>query len=183
MRGRGWLAPCGRCWDAGRDLVPAGATRLADIESPDHRQSQVRTLARPPPDQLLCVGPATLLLIYVNRIVTNTGCRHASANVASAGHLSRRVCIGYPQSMHAERVTVSLPPEVAAAARQAVEAGTASSVSAYVAGAVQERLVRERGLAELATLFAGPPPAEALDAVRRDFGLPPRTDATSAKAS
>jgi len=85
--------------------------------------------------------------------------------------------------MHAERVTVSLPAEVAAAARQAVESGEAPSVSAYVAGAVQARLARERGLAKLAKLFGGPPPDEALDAVRRDFGLPTRGAGTAAKAS
>jgi len=84
--------------------------------------------------------------------------------------------------MHAERVTVSLPAEVAAAARQAVESGEAPSVSAYVAGAVQARLARERGLAKLAKLFGGPPPDEALDAVRRDFGLPTRGAGTAAKA-
>jgi len=85
--------------------------------------------------------------------------------------------------MHTERVTVSLPAEVAAAARQAVESGGAPSVSAYIAGAVQARLARERGLAELAKLFGGPPPDEALDAVRRDFGLPPRDAQPAAKAS
>ncbi len=77
--------------------------------------------------------------------------------------------------MHTERVTVSLPAEVAAAARHAVEAGGAASVSAYVAGAVRARLARERGLVELAKVFGGPPPDEALDAVRRDLGLPTRT--------
>ena len=85
--------------------------------------------------------------------------------------------------MHTERVTVSLPAEIAAAARQAVESGGAPSVSAYVAGAVQARLAREQGLAELAKLFGGPPSIEALDAVRRDFGLPPRGAGTAAKAS
>ena len=85
--------------------------------------------------------------------------------------------------MRTERVTVSLPADVAAAARAAVESGDAPSVSAYVAGAVQARLARDRGLAELATLFGGPPPAEALDAVRRDFGLAPRGAETAAKAS
>lgn len=85
--------------------------------------------------------------------------------------------------MHTERVTVSLPADVAAAARQAVESGGAPSVSAYVAGAVQARLARERALAELATVFGGQPPAEALAAVRRDFALPPRGTQTPAKVS
>lgn len=85
--------------------------------------------------------------------------------------------------MHTERVTVSLPADVAAATRHAVESGNAPSVSAYVAGAVQDRLAREHGLAELANFFGGPPPAEALGAVRRDFGLPPRGAEKAAKAS
>jgi antitoxin ParD1/3/4 len=89
----------------------------------------------------------------------------------------------YAVVMHMERVTVSLPAEVAAAARQVVESGDAPSLSAYVAGAVRARLAQERGLAELAKLFGGPPPAEALDAVRRDFGLPPRDAEAAAKAS
>ena len=81
--------------------------------------------------------------------------------------------------MHTERVTVSLSADVAAAARQAVEAGNAPSVSAYVAGAVRARLDRERALTQLSTLFGGPPPVDALEAVRRDFGLPPRGTATT----
>jgi antitoxin ParD1/3/4 len=85
--------------------------------------------------------------------------------------------------MHTERVTVSLPADVAAAARQAVESGGAPSVSAYVTAAVQARLARERGLAKLAKLFGGPPPDETLNAVRRDFGLPPRGTETAATAS
>jgi Arc/MetJ-type ribon-helix-helix transcriptional regulator len=84
--------------------------------------------------------------------------------------------------MHTERVTVSLPADVAAAARQAVESGGAPSVSAYVTGAVRARLARERGLAELAKLFGGPPPEETLNSVRRDFGLPPRGTETAATA-
>jgi Arc/MetJ-type ribon-helix-helix transcriptional regulator len=84
--------------------------------------------------------------------------------------------------MQVERVTVSLPADAAAAARRAVEAGTAASVSAYVAGAVQQRLARERALSELAALFGGAPPAHALDSVRRDFGLRPRDDTTPATA-
>ena len=85
--------------------------------------------------------------------------------------------------MHTERVTVSLPADVAAAARQAVESGGAPSVSAYVAGAVRARLARERGLAELARLFGGPPPDEALLAVRQDFGLASRGTEPAVNAS
>jgi Arc/MetJ-type ribon-helix-helix transcriptional regulator len=80
--------------------------------------------------------------------------------------------------MHTERITVSLPADIAAAARSAVQAGDAPSVSAYVAAAVQSRLDRERALSQLRELFGGPPPAEALDAVRRDFGLPSRPPTT-----
>ncbi len=44
--------------------------------------------------------------------------------------------------MHA-RVTVSLPEELVAAAHAAVADGRAASVSAYVAGALREKLDRE----------------------------------------
>lgn len=85
--------------------------------------------------------------------------------------------------MHTERVTVSLPAEVAAAARLAVQSGSAPSVSAYVAGAVQARLAREQALATLTTLFGGPPAAGVLEVVRQDFGLPPRRAEAGAQAS
>jgi antitoxin ParD1/3/4 len=66
-----------------------------------------------------------------------------------------------------ERVTVSLPAELLVEARRAVETGHASSVSAYIADAVSAKQQRQQALDELARVFGGPPPAEALAAVRR----------------
>jgi len=68
---------------------------------------------------------------------------------------------------------VTLPPDLLADARGAVAAGAAESMSAFVAGAMRARLRRERDLAELERVLGGPPPREALEAVRRDLGLPP----------
>ena len=75
--------------------------------------------------------------------------------------------------MTAERISVTLPPELLADARCAVAAGASESMSAFVAGAMRAQLRRERDLAELERVLGGPPPREALDAVRRDLGLPP----------
>ena len=75
--------------------------------------------------------------------------------------------------MTAERVTVSLPPDVLAEARGAVKAGAAESLSAFVATALRTQLRRNRALAELAQVLGGPPPAEALAAIRRGLGLDP----------
>jgi len=75
--------------------------------------------------------------------------------------------------MTAERISVTLPPDLLADARGAVAAGAAESMSAFVAGAMRARLRRERDLAELERVLGGPPPREALEAVRRDLGLPP----------
>jgi antitoxin ParD1/3/4 len=79
--------------------------------------------------------------------------------------------------MTAERVTVSLPPEILAAARRAVDDGRAASLSAFVADALDTQLARARGLADLETVLHGRPPQQALDAVRRDLGLAPRSGA------
>ncbi len=73
--------------------------------------------------------------------------------------------MGYREGMN-ERVTVSLPAELVAEARRAVETGAASSVSSYIADAVNAKAAREHALAELARVFGGPPPAEALDWAR-----------------
>ncbi len=74
--------------------------------------------------------------------------------------------------MTAERVTVSLDPQLLAEARAAVAAGEAESLSAYVAGALRIRRDRARGLAELERVLpGGRPPQEVLDQVRRDLGL------------
>lgn len=66
-----------------------------------------------------------------------------------------------------ERVTVSLPMELVAEARRAVETGAAASVSSYIADAVSAKAARQRALAELEQVFGGPPPAETLAAARR----------------
>jgi len=73
----------------------------------------------------------------------------------------------------AERISVTLPPDLLADARCAVAAGSAESMSAFVASAMRAQLRRDRDLAELERVLDGPPPREALDAVRRDLGLPP----------
>jgi antitoxin ParD1/3/4 len=66
-----------------------------------------------------------------------------------------------------ERVTVSLPRELLAEARRAVETGAAASVSSYIADAVNAKAARERALAELQRVFGAAPPAEVLAAARR----------------
>jgi antitoxin ParD1/3/4 len=74
--------------------------------------------------------------------------------------------------MTADRVTVSLDPELLAHARAAVAAGEAESLSAYVADALRIKRDRARGLAELERVLpGGRPPQEVLDQVRRDLGL------------
>jgi Arc/MetJ-type ribon-helix-helix transcriptional regulator len=73
--------------------------------------------------------------------------------------------------MTAERVTVSLPPDVLSSAREAVAAGAAESLSAFVAEALRNQLTRARALAELERVLGGRPPREVLDTVRRDLGL------------
>jgi antitoxin ParD1/3/4 len=74
--------------------------------------------------------------------------------------------------MTADRVTVSLDPELLADARAAVAAGEAESLSAYVADALRIKLDRDRSLAELERVLpGGRPPEEVLDQVRRDLGL------------
>jgi antitoxin ParD1/3/4 len=75
--------------------------------------------------------------------------------------------------MRSERVTVTLPAEMVAEAREAVENGSAASLSAYVAEAVQARQARDRALATLADLYGGPPPADELDAARKSLRLVP----------
>jgi antitoxin ParD1/3/4 len=73
--------------------------------------------------------------------------------------------------MTAERVTVSLPPDVLSSAREAVAAGAAESLSAFVAEALRNQMTRARALAELERVLGGRPPREVLDTVRRDLGL------------
>lgn len=78
--------------------------------------------------------------------------------------------------MTVERITVSLPPDVLAGARGAVNAGAADNLSAFVADAIRDRLSRTHALAELARVLGGPPPLEARAAVRRAWGLPAPAD-------
>ena len=75
--------------------------------------------------------------------------------------------------MTAERVTVSFPPALLATARAAVASGAAESLSAFVAASLRTQLSRSQALAELERVLGGRPPQHALDAVRRDLGLPP----------
>ncbi|MEJ3654827.1 ribbon-helix-helix domain-containing protein [Pseudonocardia sp. TRM90224] len=75
--------------------------------------------------------------------------------------------------MTAERVTVSLPPDLLRDARSAVAGGAAESLSAFVAAALRTHLSRARALGELERVLGGRPPREAIDAVRRDLGLAP----------
>ncbi|GAA1288880.1 hypothetical protein GCM10009609_64970 [Pseudonocardia aurantiaca] len=75
--------------------------------------------------------------------------------------------------MRTERVTVSLPAELMAEARNAVRRGSARSISAYIADAVSARQLRERSLAALADLYGGPPPADELALARRTLRLVP----------
>ena len=75
--------------------------------------------------------------------------------------------------MRTERVTVSLPAELIAEARNAVRRGAARSISAYIADAVSARQLRERSLAALADLYGGPPPADELALARRALRLVP----------
>ncbi|MBN9109447.1 MAG: hypothetical protein J0I34_11755 [Pseudonocardia sp.] len=75
--------------------------------------------------------------------------------------------------MRSERVTVTLPAELVVVARDAVRAGHAASLSAYVAEAVAARQTRDRSLATLADLYGGPPPPDELDAARRSLRLVP----------
>ncbi|MCP9489475.1 MAG: hypothetical protein MSC31_06320 [Solirubrobacteraceae bacterium MAG38_C4-C5] len=61
--------------------------------------------------------------------------------------------------MQSERVTVTMPADVAKAARERVEAGESRSLSAFVAEAVEEKAKRE-------TL------REVLDDIRGEIGPP-----------
>ncbi|MQA15687.1 MAG: hypothetical protein GEV09_16445 [Pseudonocardiaceae bacterium] len=72
--------------------------------------------------------------------------------------------------MSTERVTVSLPADLLAEARHAVQTGTATSVSAYIAEAVRARLRRDRALTALSDLYGGAPPDEELAAARDALG-------------
>ncbi len=67
---------------------------------------------------------------------------------------------------------MSLPPDVLARARGAVDVGAADNLSAFVADTLRDRLSRDHALTELARVLGGPPPLAARAAVRRAWGLP-----------
>jgi Arc/MetJ-type ribon-helix-helix transcriptional regulator len=79
--------------------------------------------------------------------------------------------------MTAAKITISLPQTVLRKARDAVRAGEAGSVSAYVAAAVEEKSGRDdlrQLLAELALEAGGPLTAVERARARDDLGLPAR---------
>lgn len=53
-----------------------------------------------------------------------------------------------------KRLTVTVDPELVAAAQRAVESGSADSVSGWVSAALAEKLERDRKLADLAAAVA-----------------------------
>ena len=72
------------------------------------------------------------------------------------------------------KIAISLPDELVAAARRAVADGRAASVSAFVAGAIEEHGRYER-LAELLSEMAaeaGPPSEADRTWARQTLGLP-----------
>jgi Arc/MetJ-type ribon-helix-helix transcriptional regulator len=71
---------------------------------------------------------------------------------------------------HSERVTVTMPSDQAEALRKLVEAGSADSVSSYVAAAVRDRLARDEALMILEQRFGRPAP-ETLAWARQTLGL------------
>ena len=79
--------------------------------------------------------------------------------------------------MTAAKLTISLQPEVLRKVRAAVRAGDATSVSAYIGEAVDEKRDRDdlkRMLAELAEESGGPLTAVERASARRALGLPAR---------
>lgn len=69
------------------------------------------------------------------------------------------------------KIAVSLPDELVAQARQAVERGQASSVSAYVAGALRQAQVREslRDVLDSWDAELGPPDRASREWARREL--------------
>lgn len=80
--------------------------------------------------------------------------------------------------MSSELESVNIPAELLDEARDAVSRGTVGSVADYVADAVRLRLAKERALAQVTTLFGGPPPEDVVATVRQRAGLPPRRAAS-----
>jgi antitoxin ParD1/3/4 len=80
--------------------------------------------------------------------------------------------------MSSELESVNIPAELLDEARDAVSRGAVGSVADYVADAVRLRLAKERALAQVTTLFGGPPPEDVVATVRQRAGLPPRRAAS-----
>ena len=80
--------------------------------------------------------------------------------------------------MSSELESVNIPAELLDEARDAVRQGAVGSVADYVADAVRLRLAKERALAQVTTLFGGPPPEDVVATVRQRAGLPPRRAAS-----
>jgi antitoxin ParD1/3/4 len=80
--------------------------------------------------------------------------------------------------MSSELESVNLPTELLDEARDAVRRGSVGSVADYVADAVRLRLTKDRALAQVTTLFGGPPPEDVVATVRQRAGLPPRRAAS-----
>lgn len=76
---------------------------------------------------------------------------------------------GTLRPMQTERVTVRLPADLLAAAREAVDRGACESIDGYIAEAMAARRLRERSLAVLADLYGGPPPPDELAQARRSL--------------
>jgi Arc/MetJ-type ribon-helix-helix transcriptional regulator len=72
------------------------------------------------------------------------------------------------------KITVSLPDEAVAAAKRAVKEGRAASVSAYVAGALEQTYGNRRPLADLVAEMItehGEPSAEDYEWARKALGV------------
>lgn len=92
-------------------------------------------------------------------IDTTTPSRHADGvlELASAHHVDERP--QYDERMQRSRVTVTVRPEVLAAAEDEVMAGRASSLSAWVDQAMEEKTRREELVGLLAEMRAENGPA------------------------
>ena len=80
------------------------------------------------------------------------------------------VCERYDSGM-TTKIAVSLPDELVTKAREAVERGQASSVSAYVAGAMRQAQLREslRDVLDSWDAELGPPDRRARDWAKRQL--------------
>jgi antitoxin ParD1/3/4 len=80
--------------------------------------------------------------------------------------------------MSSELESVNLPAELLDEARDAVRRGAVGSGADYVAHVVRGRVAKDRALAQVTTLFGGPPPEDVIAMVRQRAGLPPRRAAS-----